>query len=107
MNNDYAPTTAQQPLSKNAQKRAAKAAYLQEKKLERRKREKAAKKEKKRAQRERAAAVRAGDEDADDADDINEPARKKVKHDGPVRTFKARVVVDLGFDSYMTDRVRI
>ncbi|EJD01535.1 uncharacterized protein FOMMEDRAFT_89981 [Fomitiporia mediterranea MF3/22] len=104
MTKDNTSTTITQPLSKNAQKRAAKAAYLQEKKLERRKREKAVKKEKKRAQRERAAATRTGDEDAEDVDHINEPARKKVKPSGPVRTFKARVVIDLGFDSYMTDR---
>ena len=99
----------QQPLSKKALKRAAKAAFLQEKKLERRQREKAAKKEKKRERRERTAR---GELDPGGERDTNgEPARKKMKRGDETRRkkdpFKARVVVDLGFDSYMIDKVRI
>lgn len=84
-----------QGLSKNAQKRAAKAAFLAEKKLERRAREKAAKKEKKRQKRE------AGEGWYED----EEPSTKKLKREGPVQSFNARVVVDLGFDDMMTDKV--
>ncbi|KAG2349215.1 hypothetical protein BDR05DRAFT_956601 [Suillus weaverae] len=78
-----------QPLSKNAQKRAAKAARLQEQKVERRAREKEAKKRKR---RERA---QAGDA---------EP-RKRRKMGGFHQTsFAAQVVIDLGFDDMMTDK---
>ncbi|KAG2156368.1 guanine-1-methyltransferase-domain-containing protein [Suillus clintonianus] len=89
------PVTAQgeesssQPLSKNAQKRVAKAARLQEQKVERRAREKEAKKRKR---RERA---QAGDA---------EP-RKRRKMGGLDQTsFAAQVVIDLGFDDMMTDK---
>ncbi|KAG1755376.1 guanine-1-methyltransferase-domain-containing protein [Suillus lakei] len=80
---------ASQPLSKNAQKRAAKAVRLQEQKIERRAREKEAKKRKR---RERA---QAGDA---------EP-RKRRKMGGLDQTsFAAQVVIDLGFDDMMTDK---
>ena len=87
-----------QPLSKRAKKRLAKSAMIQEKKLERRRREKAAKKEKKRERRER---VEAGDVDEE------EPIRKKQKINGPKQPFSARIVVDLGFDDKMFEKVRI
>lgn len=90
---------ASQPLSKKAQKRAAKAAYLAEQKKERRAAEKERKKEKKRVLAERRAAGELDEE---------EEARLRKKRrtgDGPKRPFKARVVVDLGFDDQMTENV--
>ena len=90
---DSQPAT--QTLSKRAQKRAAKAAFLAEKKLERRAREKAARKEKKRQKRE------AGEGWYED----EEPSQKKLKRAGPAQPFDARVVIDLGFDDMMTDKV--
>ncbi|KAL5527730.1 hypothetical protein ACEPAG_6531 [Sanghuangporus baumii] len=99
-----------QPLSKKAQKRAAKAAFLQEKKLEKRQRERAAKKERKRERRERFVRGELDSEEAqgDEKGDGGEPVRKKAKrsHTNEERRnpFAARVVVDLGFDSYMTDK---
>ncbi|KAH8118661.1 guanine-1-methyltransferase-domain-containing protein [Phellopilus nigrolimitatus] len=91
------PEIVPQSLSKNAQKKAAKAGYLAEKKLERRAREKAAKKEKKREKREREAA-------GDDEDEEDEPRRKKAKKNRSARPFNARIVVDLGFDEKMNDK---
>ena len=88
---------ATQALSKSAQKRAAKTAFLAEKKLERRAREKAARKEKKKQKRE------AGESWYED----EEPSKKKLKRAGPAQPFNARVVVDLGFDDMMTDKVHI
>ncbi|KAH9927300.1 guanine-1-methyltransferase-domain-containing protein [Fomitopsis serialis] len=86
-----------QPLSKNAQKRLAKAAHLAEQKKERRAAEKERRKEKKRILAEKRAA---GELDEDE----DARARKKRRMGaGPKRPFKARVVVDLGFDDKMTD----
>ncbi|KAF9226762.1 hypothetical protein BS17DRAFT_776082, partial [Gyrodon lividus] len=82
-----------QGLSKNAQKRAAKAARLHELKLERRAREKEAKKRKR---RERAEAVANGESIA--------PKRRKPNAANEVKVFNARVVVDLGFDELMSDK---
>ena len=93
------PATVAQPLSKKAQKRAAKAAYLAEQKKERRAAEKERKKEKKRILAEKRAAGELDEE---------EEARLKKKRrtgDGPKRPFTARVVVDLGFDDMMTENV--
>jgi tRNA (guanine9-N1)-methyltransferase len=85
------PEEHSEPLSKKAQKRAAKAARLQEQKSERRAREKEAKKRKR---RERA---QAGDADP----------RKRRKMGGQDQIpFTAQVVIDLGFDHMMTDKVR-
>ena len=119
-----ATATPQQTLSKNAQKKLAKAAYHQQRKLEWRAREKAAKKEKKRLLREErqrqqssqpqsqdvAAGTSTVGEDDTDAGTRNadgQPARKRARYCAYGTPFNARVVIDLGFDSYMTDRVRI
>ncbi|KAG1768674.1 guanine-1-methyltransferase-domain-containing protein [Suillus occidentalis] len=77
------------PLSKKAQKRAAKAARLQEQKAERRAREKEAKKCKR---RERA---QAGDA---------EPRKRRKMGGFDQTSFAAQVVIDLGFDNMMTDK---
>ena len=80
-----------QPLSKKAQKRAAKAARLQEQKAERRAREKEAKKRKR---RERA-----------EAGDVDPRKRRKMNIQDQI-PFAAQVVIDLGFDDMMTEKVR-
>lgn len=77
-------------LSKNAQKRAAKAARLQEQKSERRAREKEAKKRKR---RERAQAGNA------------DPRKRRKLGSQDQIPFTAQVVIDLGFDDMMTDKV--
>ena len=84
-----------QPLSKKAQKRAAKQEQWEAKKLERRAREREVKKEKKRILAEK----RAAGELEDDVS-LNKKAKKR-KID-----FGGRVVVDLGFDELMNDKVR-
>lgn len=93
-----------QPLSKNAQKKLRKAEFIAERKLERRAREKEKKKEKK---RERAERIAAG-EDVDTAaeDDGRAKKRAKLSHGAPRNAFGARVVVDLGFDDKMSEKVR-
>lgn len=97
---DNHDTTQEPPsLSKNALKRARKAAFLQGKKLERRAREKEARKERKRKRAER---VAAGEEISDD-ERLQKIARSA---DGPKKPFSARVVVDLGFDDKMSEKVR-
>lgn len=93
------------PLSKKAQKKAAKQAYFAERKLERRAREKEAKKEKKRQRRERQERIAAGEVVSDDDEDGGtQPERKKARKEGPIRPFNARVAVDLGFDDMMSDK---
>ncbi|KZT06515.1 uncharacterized protein LAESUDRAFT_653560 [Laetiporus sulphureus 93-53] len=88
-----------QPLSKNAQKRLAKAARTAELKKERRAAEKERKKEKKRVQAEKRAAG-----ELEGKDDEQALSRKKRRMgEGPRTPFGATVVVDLGFDSMMTD----
>lgn len=87
--------TTVEPVSKKAQKKAAKAARYAEQKTERRAREK----EKKKLKR---AAVRPGPRDEDWA----VPKSKRVKLDSSSQTkFGARLVVDLGFDDKMTEKV--
>jgi tRNA (guanine9-N1)-methyltransferase len=81
-------------MSKNAIKKAAKAARIAALKLERRAREKEAKKEKKRIRAEKRAA---GDEDDE------EEIKRRMKR--PKLQFGGIVVVDLGFDSMMNDKV--
>ncbi|KAG6378572.1 hypothetical protein JVT61DRAFT_12837 [Boletus reticuloceps] len=88
-----------QGLSKKAQKRAAKAARLHELKLERRAREKEAKKQKR---RERAQAIARGE-----LDENTSRKRWKTSADGETVIFNARVVVDLGFDELMSDKVGV
>jgi tRNA (guanine9-N1)-methyltransferase len=83
-------------MSKNAIKKAAKAARLAALKLERRAREKEAKKEKKRVRAEKRAA---GELDDVAEDDIN----RRMKR--PKLQFGGTVVVDLGFDDMMNDKV--
>lgn len=90
------------PLSKSAQKKQARAARLAEVKLERRAREKERKKEKKRLAREAKLANPTGE--ANESEDVLEPKKKKprIKKDDP---FGARIVIDLGFDELMSDKV--
>jgi hypothetical protein len=83
------------PMSKNAIKKAAKAARLATLKLERRAREKEAKKEKRRVKAEKRA--------AGELDDIEEEEIKRhIKK--PKLQFGGTVVIDLGFDSMMNDK---
>ena len=124
------------PLSKNAQKKLAKAAILTEKRKARRAYEKAKKKARRtKAVLEQSAAegLDREDENADgsggednegeEEGEVNEgPKRKKprLSHTNPVATssetkrkkagknpFKARVVIDLGFDELMSENVRL
>lgn len=90
------PPTPPPPLSKSAQKKAVRAARYAELKLERRAKEKEAKKEKRRIRAEKRAAGEL------DEDDEAEKARKKKK---PRIDFGGRVVVDLGFDHLMSEKV--
>jgi tRNA (guanine9-N1)-methyltransferase len=84
-------------LSKKAQKRALKMARLEERKIERRAKEKAAKKEKKRQRAER---IAAGEQRSED-----ERSQKRPKTNCIKKPFAARVVLDLGFDDKMSDKV--
>jgi tRNA (guanine9-N1)-methyltransferase len=85
-------------LSKKAQKRALKMAKLEGRKIERRAKEKAAKKEKKRKRAER---IGVGEQLSED-----EETQKRAKMNQPKKPFSARVVLDLGFDDKMSDKVR-
>jgi tRNA (guanine9-N1)-methyltransferase len=89
---------AQTHLSKNAQKKLARAARIAEQKKERRVYEKEKKKEKR---RELAAKRAAGELDEGEEGG----PKKKVRVEGPRTPFNARVVVDLSFDDMMTDNV--
>jgi len=87
--------TTVEPLSKKAQKKAAKAARYAEQKVERRAREKERKKLKRAV-----AQPEPQDEDG--------PKSKRAKLDPSSQTkFGARLVIDLGFDDKMTEKVRI
>lgn len=108
-------TLTQPQLSKNAQKKLAKQQRLAATRIERKAREKAAKKEK----RERRKSERCEAEGGGEAEDAETRQRKRVKvlHDakgkgklmsvqpGRRGTFKCQLVIDLGFDDKMTDRV--
>ncbi|KAI0371519.1 hypothetical protein BV20DRAFT_965273 [Pilatotrama ljubarskyi] len=106
------PSTAQQPtasgststdappLSKKAQKKLAKAAYLAERKKERRAAEKERRKEKKRLLAEKRAT---GELDPQEEERERERKRQKTDKAGSRTMFDARVVVDLGFDEKMTE----
>ena len=87
--------TRVRPLSKKAQKKAAKVARYAEQKAERRAREKERKKLKR-------AVAQPGPHDEDEA----VPQAKRVKLDpSPQTKFGARLVIDLGFDDKMTEKV--
>lgn len=87
--------TTVEPLSRKAQKKAAKAARYAEQKAGRRTREKERRKLKR-------AAAQPEPYDEDGA----VPQSKRVKLDPRSRTtFDARLVIDLGFDDKMTDKV--
>ncbi|TFK72059.1 hypothetical protein BDN72DRAFT_390029 [Pluteus cervinus] len=88
------------PVSKSALKKAAKAERYAVHKLERRAREKEAKKEKRRQKTEKRAAGELGDEDEEET----KRSRKKPKVN-PGGEWHGKVVVDLGFDDKMTDKV--
>ena len=101
------PETVSQPhpaLSKNAQKRLLKAQRKEEFKAERRAREKALKKAKQAELREKRAR---GELDDDEEEKARQVKRQKLSHDGPREKFGARLVIDLGFDDKMTDRVSL
>lgn len=97
-----APIPDQVPpsLSKSAQKKAARTERYASQKLERRAREKETKKEKRRLKAEKRAA---GQLDGEDEDEMNR-RRKKTKV-APSERFGGKVVVDLGFDDMMNDKV--
>jgi tRNA (guanine9-N1)-methyltransferase len=97
-NNDASSTST---LSKSAQKRLAKAERYAQLKLERRAREKAQKVTKRKEREERAAAG----EDTGPSD--AKKRRVSREGDGPMRPFNARIVIDLGFDDKMTEKVGI
>lgn len=98
-----------QPLSKKALKRKLKAERFQASKLERRAREKAAKKEKKQARKERMenGEQNSADEEAEEREKKRRKIRKVDKEEGSRKgeVFNARVVVDLGFDEMMSEKV--
>lgn len=86
---------APQALSKNAIKKAAKAEKYAAYKLERRAREKETKKEKKRVVAEKRAA---GELDEDEEEKKRQKKRPKIH-------FGGKVIVDLGFDEMMNEKV--
>ncbi|KAF5363931.1 hypothetical protein D9756_000279 [Leucocoprinus leucothites] len=89
------PPTQLPPLSKSAQKKAARAARFAELKLERRAKEKEVKKEKKRIRAEKRAAGEL--DEADEAERARQKKKSRVEFDG-------QVVVDLGFDHLMSEK---
>ena len=84
-----------EPLSKKAQKKAAKAARCAEQKAERRAREKERKKLKRAA---------AQPEPHDDEGAAPQSKRAKLDPSSQIK-FGARLVIDLGFDDKMTEKV--
>jgi tRNA (guanine9-N1)-methyltransferase len=88
--------SAEKPLSKNALKKIAKAEKFAALKQERRAREKEAKKEKK---RERAEKRAAGELDSEDDEDKKRQLKKRKVQ------FGGHIVVDLGFDDMMNEKV--
>lgn len=88
------PSRISPPLSKKAMKKAAKQERYQALKLERRAKEKEAKKEKKRG----IAAKRA-------AGELDEDDEKKRKNKRPRLHFGGKIIVDLGFDDMMNEKV--
>lgn len=88
------PQSESHSLSKNALKKAARAERFAAYKLERRAKEKEAKKEKKRVLQAKRA-----------AGEIDEDENKKRRSKKPKLHFDGRVVVDLGFDDKMNEKV--
>ncbi len=88
------------PLSKKGQKKQARAARYQEAKLDRRAKEKERKKEKKRLAREETARKREAGEPVSEDEQPRKRAKTMI-----AEPFGARIVVDLGFDDMMTDKV--
>jgi len=104
---DSIPEIVSQPplaLSKNAQKRLLKAQRKEESRVGRRAHEKALKKAKKAERREKRAR---GELDDDEEETGRQGKRQKPSHEGPKQKFEARLVIDLGFDDTMTDRVSL
>jgi hypothetical protein len=89
-------STDPKPMSKKAMKKAAKAERIAATKPERRAREKEARKEKKRVLAEKRAAGELNEEN-------DEEARRRTKR--AKIDFAGKVVVDLGFDEMMSDKV--
>ena len=87
--------TAVEPPSKKSQKKAAKAARYAEQKVERRAREKERKKLKRAA---------AQSQPHDEDEEVPKSKRVKLGRGSQIK-FGARLVVDLGFDDKMTEKV--
>lgn len=85
------------PLSKNAQKRLLKEARRAEQRVERKAKDRLLKKEKQRVKAEKRAA-------GEPLDEGEERGKKRAMIQRPKR-FDARVVIDLGFDDKMNDKV--
>ena len=96
LSSEPASQAEQKPMSKNALKKAVKAERFAAIKLERRAREKEAKREKKRQRAEKKAA---GELDEDDDEDKRRQEKKRKLE------FGGQVLVDLGFDEMMNDKV--
>jgi hypothetical protein len=105
------------PISKNAQKRLIKAQKREQQKVERRAREKAAKAAKKEAKRkrelegekdeDRSSKKRKLDDGVlDEGDEVEEHSVQKQQPKEKI-PFGSKIVIDLGFDDKMTERVRI
>lgn len=88
------------PLSKNAQKKAARLARFAAAKPERRAREKEAKKEKKKLKR-----AAEYDQDGESSSRKRAKVEREGNAGGEREKFRARLVVDLGFDDKMLDKV--
>jgi hypothetical protein len=88
---------ASKPLSKSAMKKAAKAERYAASKLERRAKEKEAKKEKKRLNAEKRAA---GELEENEEEEENKRRKKRVR-----LQFGGNVIIDLGFDKLMSEKV--
>src|SRR5882762_9107224 len=98
------PEASSAPLSKNAQKKAAKIAYYAAHKLERRAKEKEAKKEKKRIKAQKRAAGELEEEEAHEEEEKRRMV-KRARTGAGQKPFGARVCLDLGFDEMMTGKV--
>ena len=101
---EQSPSNSPAPLSKKAQKRAARHARFAEQKLERRVKEKQAKKEKKRIKAQKRNTGELEDCEAE-AEEEKRRMMKRAKTGDGQKPFGATVCVDLGFDDMMTDKV--